>query len=320
MDNYYNIKTHVSNSMLGWLDVSPAYYLYKLGGGGEEKESKSLENGKLLHYYIENPDSFIVEDFDKPTEKALEFLNAYYECLDIEKAKEKTSHGWSVEVLKNKVLNTESGKKYLEFLAGSRDKLVLSKEQKFLIDNAIKSIKNNPLVAPLVYDDNGEVYKELEIYWEKELTNGKVNCKGKLDKVKIDHEKKKITIIDYKSTFKTPFGLLVKTNSFGSPQLDYVATGWFKSFLNFKYYRQAGMYYDAVSHQFKELINKGYKIEFLFVVIQLSNISDIAVYSVSDLLMGYGLSEQNDLLCKYNHYMQTGDWSTPVESRKIITI
>ncbi len=320
LTDYYSIKTHVSNSMLGWLDRSPAYYLSRINGDAEEKESKSLERGKLLHYYLESPDSFIVEDFDRPTEGAVGFLNAYYECNDVERAKEKSSHGWSVKVLKEKILDSESGKKYLEFLAGSKDKLVLSKEQKYLIDNAIKSIKNNPIVAPLVYDTTGEIYNELELYWEKQLTSGRVNCKGKLDKVKVDHSKKIIRVIDYKSTSKTPFGKLIKVHSFGDAQLDYSGTGWFTSFLNYKYYRQAGMYYDGIKHHFAELIEKGYKIEFLFVVIELGGPFDVAVYSITDSLIGYGLSDQSDLLNQFIYYQTTGDWSTPYGFNKIVKV
>ena len=320
MTNYYELKTHVSNSMLGWLKKSPAYYLSKISGDTEERENKSFENGKLVHKYLESPDSFIIEDFNRPTDKALDFLNSYYIYKDLDKAKEHSGHGWSSKQLNEKVLNSLDGQKYSEFLDSSKDKLILSKNEKYILDNVVKNIKKNPIIAPIIYD-NEDVLTEYEIYWDKQIPNGSfIPCKGKLDKIKLDHKRKKIRIIDYKTTSKTPYGKLVKVNCFSDAQLDFIGTGWFSSFLKYDYYRQAGMYVDAVKHKFADYINSGYTIEFIFIVIELNGTFDLAIYSVSDQLLGYGLMEQQDLLTQFHFYQTTGDWSTPLSYNRIIQV
>lgn len=320
MSDYFKKLDYISNSMLGWLDRSPAYYLQKLSYNAEEKETKSLEYGKLLHTYFEKPDAFIVEDFEKPTGKAGEFLDAYFLLKDIKKAKDKINHGWSEDVLKNKVLDSKDGQKYLDFLKLSSDRLALTKDQKYKLDGAIKSLNNNPLVTELLYSDL-ESYNEQEIYWEENPyinnTQYEVKCKGKLDKIILDHKKKKIIIIDLKSTSDTPYGNLVKTHSTSDPQIDYKASGWFISFMKYKYYRQAGMYTKAINVYFKDLIKDDYKIEFIFIVSELGKSFDTAVYKVSDTMIGYGIAEVDRLITDYNFYKQMNEWNIPQQYKKI---
>ncbi len=303
--NYYDNKEYVSNSMLNWLDISPKYLLYKLKRNSEEVETKALENGKLLHSYIEDPSKFIVSEIENPGGKTGDFLEAYAKVKDVEKAKEMSNMGYTVKKL-TELLEDKRNRDYLNFIQLSEGKIALTRDQKIAIDGAIASLHSNKYSADLLFTDPlmHESKNELEVYFESIVNRGtsSVKRKAKLDKVTIDHVNKVIKVTDLKTTTKNAMGKFYPLNNqvkTGFIQKDYYYDGWFASFINFGYYRQAAYYVDAVKHIYFDLIDKGYTVEFYFIVVRLDTSFDVAVYRTSQATLNYGHSDVNNLLNKY---------------------
>lgn len=103
--------------------------------------------------------------------------------------------------------------KYLKFLLSTRDKIILTAEEKKKVDGAVTSLYMHPKVSALLGLGNndfdqivGETFSEVPIYWSESVTdpitgkNTTINCKALLDKVTINHDLRTITILDLKST------------------------------------------------------------------------------------------------------------------------
>lgn len=309
--NYYENKEFISNSMLSWLDRGPAYFLSKLNKDSEQYESKSLENGKLLHSYIEDPQNFVIADIEKPGEKTALFIEEFARTRSIEKAKvfaglaEKTK----LDTLEASLKETKN-KNYLDFLELSNGKTCLTKDQGYKISNAIKALHSNRISDSLLFPDklqqNFETFNELEIYFEY---NGH-KCKSKLDKVNINRADKTIKIIDLKTTAENPYGVLIPlvTTPFNlnlPPESQYRATGWFRSMFNYSYYRQGAFYIKAISNKFKKLIDDGYTVEFIFVVVELGNTFDVAIYKLGNSLRTFGQVAMDNGLAKYKGFLES---------------
>src|SRR6056300_577774 len=106
MLDYYKNKEYISNSMLGWLDRSPAYFKHKLENQGEG--TASMELGSMIHLALLEPDKFIVSQVDKPTGKMGAFIDAWL-ASDVEdldginqEAYEKSGYGYKIETVLDK--------------------------------------------------------------------------------------------------------------------------------------------------------------------------------------------------------------------------
>ena len=312
--NYFDKKEFISNSMLGWIDKSPSYFISKLNKNIEELESKSLENGTLLHNYIENEKDFVIADVIKPGEKTALFIEEFLRSnRNIEKAKEFSGLSYKTETLET-MLQKPENKAYLDFLELSSNKICLTKDQGIKITNAVAALKANPYSHYLLFSDNSnldiEVYSELEIYFEYRA----VQCKSKLDKVIVDHTDKTITVSDLKTTSENPYGKIYSTLmddedlNFNYPlDIQYKGTGWFKSFINYRYYRQGTFYLLAAKEHFKDLIfKKGYTLKFMFIPVELGNSYDIAIYQLKPQgkFILFGTQEIQDLLNKYKTFKE----------------
>lgn len=82
MKEYYE-KAAISNS--GMASINPEqggtparYKKYILDREGTEEETPSLENGKLVHLYVEDPKAFVVSDVDRPTDMLASWVEEVY--------------------------------------------------------------------------------------------------------------------------------------------------------------------------------------------------------------------------------------------------
>ena len=74
--NYYKRGTRdniiISNSAMSSLNPeeggSPQKFLSFFDENKEQKSTRSLNNGKVVHAYIEDKESFIIDDLDRPSE------------------------------------------------------------------------------------------------------------------------------------------------------------------------------------------------------------------------------------------------------------
>lgn len=339
----YNSKIDfVSNSMLAWLNKSPAYFQHKLKYNNDElKEYKSLENGKLLHSYIESPKDFVISEVVKPSDmmcKWVEEAVKYDELSDsvILKSKEITgSYKSTKDETKTLNLFKTEGSAYYSFLKDTSGKQCITKEQKNTISKCITSLENNSIINNLLFNyqsNNYEVFVEECIYWDfpikkdwlgiPEYLGKKVNCKSRLDRRIIDHEKKLIIINDLKTTSENPYGNLEKVHNTKVFNIDYKATGWFMSYVKYRYDKQAYFYISAViASLIKEYPD--YEVVFNFIVVETKNTYDTAIYQFNKSNMenlDYAKMDIEKGLQSYLYHMETGNWNYPLDYSEIIEI
>lgn len=279
---YFKIKNRASSSMLKWLEHGPAYCKLKLDSNVEEKETKSLENGKLLHYYIEDPTNFVISDATKPSGMMGFFMDKYFETKSLDAAFNYSGFKEQYKKTALKNFEKEENQKYLQFLEESNERLVLTTAQKKLVERSIKALVNSPTackylsIDSTLKDEGFTSHHELPIMWDYEG----IPCKSMLDKIHIKDDK--ILIVDLKTTSKPSVGALYKTNSLDAFRYNYIGTGWFNSYLSFRYYRQQEFYIEAVKWYCKhELGINNPNIQFMFVVINIVDTFDVSCYTRS---------------------------------------
>lgn len=217
---YYS-KFGISNSSFNLIlpDKGGSFKKFKHyiidGNSSELPVSPSLENGKLIHSYVELKDNIIVSEVIAPTEKLAELVETLFDRIKhddfIDEESIKTTL-YSISQEKNLYksykedtlwnLFQTQGRSYFNYLKENSDPntICLTTGQKNILDNCIEAIKNNRTMHSLLFEktENDELYSEYELFWEE----GILSCKGMIDKLKINHTRKIIYIIDFKTTSK----------------------------------------------------------------------------------------------------------------------
>ena len=211
---YYSDSSRISNSALGWyINKGPRFFRDMLDGKEEGLSGSFLDKGTMIHMYILQPEEFwkeyVVLDYEVPKVKQqLDFIMEYSrtECVYPLEDKNKlmldayrTAYSNSKKdevVLKEASELVEKFKDYIEALKLKNDnRKVIS----FADVTMLKRIKDNldkHKKAKELLTDVGLSFNEFHINWEwKDLS-----CKSLLDRVMIDIENKKITIVDLKTT------------------------------------------------------------------------------------------------------------------------
>ncbi len=110
--DYFNVGTRedivVSNSSLSYINPeqggSPQKFLSFFDKQEEKQESKSLENGSIVHLYAEKPDEFAVADVAKPSGMSGSMADEFYRL----RSQKYLPEGVSTNITSN--LKTEGGK------------------------------------------------------------------------------------------------------------------------------------------------------------------------------------------------------------------
>lgn len=214
-DDYHSAPEYVSNSLLyHWDDNEYLFWklFYKVEGY-EQKESKAMVLGQMIHSFLLEPDGF---------------YNIYYQALGNggsnqfkAVAQELASLGKSVDELSTAEITEAFGHHY-----SSKNKAMEYWSEKGLKDtvaNLIKSSGRTPIspyeedmlneIKSRVQENNicryllsgPETYTERELYWhtvanpKAGLTEGgAIRCKCKIDRIKIDRNN--LYLIDLKTT------------------------------------------------------------------------------------------------------------------------
>lgn len=316
---YYN-NSAISNSDLGVLKDSSWYFKQYKEKKIQKLETSSLELGTLIHMAILEPDLFVVADIDKPGGLMGKFIDVYVECgmnkeAGIEAYKQ-SGFKLPIQTILNK-LDDRENKKYLDFIKVNKDKLVLTKQQKWVISQVEKGIQRNPTAHKMLFGQSSfentgigdDVFNELELYGVLEG----VRIKGKIDRLIIDHNAKKIALIDLKSTSSAPYFRVKRVQNTGELTVDYQGTGFFGSFKGWCYYRQCAFYRTLIAENYKELSNK-YNFECYICAVNTTTSYDASVIQVSDEWLKYGRLEMEELLCCYREHVKTDNWAYPILS------
>lgn len=303
--DYYSDNTRISNSAIGWfLKKGPRYLKDMLDGKEEGISAKYLDKGTMIHMYLLQPEEFwsnyMIIDYEKPkTAQQLAFCEAYFNSNEIVE-EDKLVNAYKASYSGNNMSKDAMLKKakelqlkfaeYIEFLDKNQTYTVISFADLNMLKNIKKNIDSHIKANELLIDQPGvECHNEFHINWEAEKQG--VSCKSLLDRVKIDHANKKITLIDLKTT--------VDVYNFKHSVEEY------------DYYRQIAFYILALTWYMKD---EGYNIEdydleAYIVAIQSNSNNEVRVFNMlneKELLARKDLIA--DALTEISYHYQTGNW------------
>lgn len=329
--DYFDIgspeKIVVSSSIIGNINPeeggSPKKFMNALEYK-DEKKSKSLETGTLLHDWQERRDDFIIAEFEKPSDNIAKVIeNLFYKNKDYFKANgfdwitltpelikisAELNYGqsWKPETLIKKIEDGR-GKEYLTHLINADGKTAITAATAEKLNNCIESIKNHPSANKYLnksdFDDNCTLLKEVVVIWKTPIDiNGVVVDllnKSKLDVVKIFLKDRLVQVTDLKTTSSSVY-LFYKG-----------------AYRYYRYYRQGAFYIEAVKQLLAELhpdINyKEWKIEFYNVVVETVNNFECQVWKANDFDLKQGAKEIESLRKRICTHIATSNWKTPLE-------
>lgn len=308
-ENPYYMSDEISNSALALINPeqggSPMLFNAVSKGEMEKKEHLSLERGKLVHLFALQPDDFVVADITRPSPGIAAVIEKLAELSPIEGFCEKTlldaarksgfQPRWGDDAVLKSV-NTPETKAYFEHLITPDEYVILTSQEKFVIESAIKSIKNHPYANYLIFGnewDGIEGYNELPI--KSYSATHDILIKGLLDRVAIIHDKKQIIIPDLKTTSKS-------------------VSNFKDSYEFWRYYRQHAFYGKLVRDFWKDLIDKGYEVYYKSVVVNITptGLFETRVFDISVPWIIKGIEEYHSLLGRIAFHRKVG-WEFAME-------
>jgi hypothetical protein len=238
-DPYYDIKA-VSNSALKHINPeqggSPAEFKRYWDGKLPSLKTTALEFGNLVHLAVLEPHllNYVVDKTNTP-DKIRDIVNEVYANVKpkddpfnldapttvndfmtygpaIISACDKLSYGatWREETRLTKVL--EAGGSYFSLLAqaANEDKFVITQAQAERLDACLAGLNRDKVGQGMIYmvseeytngKPNGVEYlNEQEVVWNEDGFS--FPLKGKIDRLRIDHNTSEFTVIDLKTTGK----------------------------------------------------------------------------------------------------------------------
>lgn len=303
---YYEDNSRISNSAIGWfLKKGPVYLRDMLDGKEEGISAKYLDKGTMIHMYLLQPnefwDNYVVLDYEIPKIKQQkDFCDAYSKSLELiedDKLINAYRASYSNTKSQDKVLEEarsliDKFKDYIEALRKESDnKKVISFADLNMLKNIKNNITNHKKASELLNNDIEALwFNEFHINWED--TKHNLPCKSLLDRVIFDHENKKITLIDLKTTADV--------------------YNFKHSVEEYDYYRQIAFYILALTWYME--IEKGisiedYDVEAYIIAIQSNKNNEVRVFNMfneKELLERKNLISET--LSDISYHFQTGNW------------
>ena len=231
---YYEDKTRISNSNIGWfLNKGPAYLHKMLTEDVPEEKNPVLERGTMIHEYILQPEEFqkdyVVWDKSRPSSAQQEkFCQELASSVEIEPNKAVLSAykeaystaGKSEDKMLSEGLKIASTlKDYIDFLKANDGRIMISPWDVKMLEKIKQNILHhkaaNNIIWPLghigdysveSYGETKDVgcptFHEFHINWGYETIFGRIECKSLLDGFTLDFKNKKAIIYDLKTTAK----------------------------------------------------------------------------------------------------------------------
>lgn len=322
--DYYSVggidDLHISNSLLNAIDTDLGGHPKKakefLMGEKPPLKSKFVITGNVIHQWIENRTNFAVAEIEKPGEKIGEITDKMIELeeffpeydtfgLFVEARKE-------IDFYKNRTDEStyatweKTGLEYFNFFKENKDRIILSKEDKQILEKLSENIKLNKAVELFLFGKglNFESNNEVEIYYLKQIvfpreTKRSIKIKAKIDRLLIDHDKKIIYIIDFKTTSKNGFNFAVNSE----------ITSYPSEFITRKIYRQFAFYHTAISDTYLKMEEyKEYKIECILIVLETTGLNNVFCFKIRDRHIIAGNDEIAELTAKLLFAYDNNKW------------
>ncbi len=311
MENYHDLTGYVSNSSLNILEKSPRQFKKFLDGDAEETNTSYYDFGTAVHMAILEPERFkkevVTVDYSIP--KATQQKKFIEEFVELKNKKKKTKEAMQLAFENNykpsktweekakELINTNKG--YIRYLKQKQNKLVISPKIRDKIQSIKEEIKGHQiasklLIDPSIVDDGILRFNELGILWE---WHG-IKCKSQLDRLLIDKENKKISIVDIKTT---------------SNVLDFKDSFW-----KYNYHRQLLFYSMALYDKIEEItdISKAeleeYEVEHVIIAIDKSS-TEVRVFKIQAETLQKALSEISLLLQRAKWHIENDKFDYPME-------
>ena len=219
---YYEDKTRISNSNIGWfLNKGPAYLHKMLTEEVPEEKSPALERGTMIHEYILQPEEFqkdyVVWNKSRPTSAQQEkFCQALASTVEIEpnraiisayKEAYSTAGKSEDKMLSEGLKIVSTMKEYIDFLKETDGRIMISPYEMNMLEKIRRNIGSHKIAGKIINSDYGstkyENWHEFHINWTYyvEMAAG-IDCKSLLDGLSLDYENKKAIIYDLKTTAK----------------------------------------------------------------------------------------------------------------------
>jgi hypothetical protein len=317
IDEFYSKKHYFSYSGLKLLLWSPPAWKERyINKQREESIEKHLIEGKVIHCKLLNNHLFdrlfLVSPTTLPsgnTKKVLDKLFKIYEQQGSDPELNSISDRLEdlLQILRDVDLHqslstdekriakfmTDECLDYWNYLLqkGTRD--VIDQET----DDYCQAVANRLIEMSTIRDlmgmdlpDHLEVINETE--FKADLVNYPFGVKGIMDNLVIDHRKKVIRLNDFKTTNRSLADF--------KEQVEY-----------YQYWLQAAMYTTLVYGAFQELLNRGYTLEFRFIVID----RNLLVYPflVSEETLHNWIEQMNQVVDKANYHYTNRVYELPYE-------
>ena len=235
---YYEDKTRISNSNIGWfLNKGPAFLHKMLTEDVPEEKNPVLERGTMIHEYILQPEEFqkdyVVWNKSRPSSAQQEkFCQALAFSTEIEpnrailsayKDAYSTAGKSEDKMLSEGLKIASTMKDYIDFLKSNDSRIMISPWDYKMLEKIKQNIINHKLAANIIWPTNSRVrmgmdefipetgdpgispiryYHEFHINWEWHWLKEHVSCKSLLDGLTIDFRSKTVIIYDLKTTAK----------------------------------------------------------------------------------------------------------------------
>ena len=306
---YYEDMNRISNSNIGWfIKKGPKYLKEMLNNEREGLKLPQLEKGTMIHEYILQPEEFwkdyIILDFEVPKVKQQkDFCEAYASSLELLEDDKKlqayrssyTNTKSSQIALKEASELCEKYKNYIEYLKQHDTKKVISFADLNLLKNIKKNLEEHKKANELLYNfpNTFEVHNEFHINWEypRAFEDKELSCKSLLDRVMIDHENKKIILIDLKTTADV--------------------YNFQHSVEEFDYYRQLAYYWTAIAWYFKNELFidiDEYEGETYIIAIQSYDNNEIRVFKIDEAELSNRLKTIDDAIKRIAWHKNNNLW------------
>lgn len=281
--SYYEDMSRVSNSSMGYYEVSPLYYYKMMNGLGAKLDTSFLRRGTMKHKYVlEKGDFWSDYKISKATipssaQQKL-FVENYVLNTHVDpilKASEAFKSSYStkgksddkIEAEALEMVNTfkEFIDDEIERIINNDDRLNITFGELTELKTIEKNIQDHKKANELIYptDPNIETYSEHHINWVHDTG---IQCKSLIDRLLINDNTKTITLVDLKTTSKI--------NKFDESMIEY------------GYYRQIAFYKQAIKwwlENIKDIDFSNYSFEAYIVAIStdVNTKNEIRVFSIS---------------------------------------
>ena len=218
---YYEDKTRISNSNIGWfLNKGPAFLHKMLTEDVPEEKSQALERGTMIHEYILQPEEFqkdyVVWNKSRPTSAQQEkFCQALVSSTEIEpnraildafKQAYSTAGKSEDKMLSEGLKIASTLEDYIDFLKVNDGRIMITPWDAKMLEKIKHNIQSHKLANRVVYlnDVNAsgkENHHEFHINWEW-YGEMPIACKSLLDGLTLDFNNKRAIIYDLKTTQK----------------------------------------------------------------------------------------------------------------------